>query len=324
MIDDEDGQPIRIGPATLTGEGVKNAAAEVDPQGLGQWSVSIDFAGSGGDKWAELTGDAACAAPGDPKRRVAIVLDDEVISSPQVNPEVACDVGIVGGSTQIVGSFSAEEAKDLAALIKGGALPVPVEVIEQRTVGPTLGAAAIDASAKAAVIGVALTGLFIIVVYRLVGALATVALAAYALLSYAALVALGATLTLPGLAGFVLAIGMAVDANVLVFERAREEYAAQSAQVAAGRADHRLPEGLDGDHRLERHDAARRRAAVLPRVRARFAGFGVTLSIGVLASMVSALVITRVLADWAVNRPGVMRRPRDHRARLASVGSASG
>jgi len=200
LIDDEDGQPIRIGPATLTGEGVKNAAAEVDPQGLGQWSVSIAFAGSGDDKWAKLTGDAACAVPDDPKRRVAIVLDDQVISSPGVQQDVACDVGIVGGSTQIVGSFTAEEAKDLAALIKGGALPVPVDVIEQRTVGPTLGKAAIDASATAAVIGVALTGLFIIVVYRLVGALATVALAAYALLSYAALVALGATLTLPGLA----------------------------------------------------------------------------------------------------------------------------
>ena len=165
------------------------------------------------------------------------MLDDQVISSPQVDPDVACDVGITGGSTQITGEFTAEEAKDLAALIKGGALPVPVEVIEQRTVGPTLGEAAIDASAKAAVIGVAADRA---VHHRRLPAgrrLATVALGRYALMSYAALVALGATLTLPGLAGFVLAIGMAVDANVLVFERAREEY-------AAGRPDQSLRSAL--------------------------------------------------------------------------------
>jgi SecD/SecF fusion protein len=308
LIDDEDGQPILIGPSTLTGEGVKNAAAEVDQQGLGQWSVTIDFTGSGADKWAKLTGDAACAAPGDPKRRVAIVLDDQVISSPGVQSDVACDVGIVGGSTQIVGSFTAEEAKALAALVKGGALPVPVEVIEQRTVGPTLGKAAIDASATAAVIGVALTGLFIIVVYRLAGALATVALAAYALLSYAALVALGATLTLPGLAGFVLAIGMAVDANVLVFERTREEYAAQtrkSMRAALATGFQKAWSAIIDSNVTTLLAAGLLFFLASGPVR----GFGVTLSIGVLASMVSALVITRVLAEWAVNRPGVMRRP---------------
>jgi SecD/SecF fusion protein len=308
VIDDEDGQPIRIGAATLTGEGVKNAAAEIDEQGLGQWSVSINFAGSGGAKWADLTGAAACAPAGDPQRRVAIVLDNQVISSPQVNPDVACDVGIPGGSTQIVGSFTAEEAKDLAALVKGGALPVPVEVIEQRTVGPTLGKAAIDASATAAVIGVVLTGLFIIIVYRLVGLLATVALAAYALLSYAALVALGATLTLPGLAGFVLAIGMAVDANVLVFERAREEYAGQARKSLRSALATGFQKAWTAiiDSNVTTLLAA---GLLFFLASGPVRGFGVTLSIGVLASMVSALVITRVLAEWAMNRPAVMRRP---------------
>ena len=267
MLPDEERPAVRLGRSALTGEGVDGAQAELDPQGLGGWSVSVDFKGDGGRAWAELTGAAACAAPGDPTRRVAIVLDGQVISSPQVDPSVPCDVGITGGSTQITGDFTAEEAKDLAALIRGGALPVPVEVIEQRTVGATLGAEAIEASAQAAVIGVVLTGLFIIVVYRLVGVLATVALAGYALISYAALVALGATLTLPGLAGFVLAIGMAIDANVLVFERAREEYAAATAQGAAAGRDHRLRQGLERDHRLQRHHAARRRAAVLPGLR---------------------------------------------------------
>ncbi|ARX88951.1 preprotein translocase subunit SecD [Streptomyces alboflavus] len=163
-------------------------------------------------------------AAGRAERRVAIVLDGKVISAPGVNADVRCGAGITGGSTQITGGFDEGEAKDLAALVKGGALPVPVDVVEQRTVGPTLGAEAIAASTQAALIGLALTALFITFVYRLLGALATVALALYGLMSYAALLAIGATLTLPGLAGFVLAIGMAVDANVLVFERAREEY----------------------------------------------------------------------------------------------------
>ena len=224
VLDDEDGLPVRVGPPALTGELVKGAEAAIDSQRGGGWYVTIDFRGGGGDAWAKLTGTAACSPDGDPKRRVAILLDDQVITSPQVDPSVACNVGIPGGTTQITGTFSADEAKELAALVRGGALPVPVEVIEQRTVGPTLGAEAIEASWKAALIGITLTGLFLLVVYRLVGALATLALGGYALISYATLVAFGATLTLPGLAGFVLAIGMAIDANVLVFERAREEY----------------------------------------------------------------------------------------------------
>ena len=308
VLPDESGQRIRLGAAALTGEGVDGATAETDPQGLGGWFVTVDFKGSGGQAWERLTGTAACAPLGDPTRRVAIMLDDQVISSPQVDPSVPCDVGITGGSTQITGSFTVEEAKDLAVLIRGGALPVPVEVIEQRTVGPTLGAAAIEASAKAAVIGVALTALFITVVYRLLGGLAVVALGGYALIAYATLVALGATLTLPGLAGFVLAIGMAIDANVLVFERAREEYAASRGKglrvaVTAGFTkawsaiiDSNVTTLLAGGLLFFLASGPVR-------------GFGVTLAIGVLASMVSALVVTRALADWAVRRRAVMRRP---------------
>jgi SecD/SecF fusion protein len=308
VLADEGGQPLRLGPAGLTGEGVEGADAQTDPQGVGGWFVTMDFRGSGGRAWAQLTGKAACAPAGDPARRVAIVLDNEIISSPQVDPQVACDVGIVGGSTQITGQFTPEEARDLALLIRGGALPVPVEIIEQRTVGPTLGQAAIDASAKAAVIGVILTGLFILVVYRLLGGIAAIALAGYGLISYAALLALGATLTLPGLAGFVLAVGMAVDANVLVFERAREEYAA--------RRDRSLRAALSAGFRNALSAIADSNITTLLAAGLLFflaagpvRGFGVTLSIGVLASMVSALVVTRVLAEWAVNRQAVRRRP---------------
>ena len=150
------------------------------------------------------------------------MLDGEIISSPSVN--VPCG-GSITGSTDITGDFTLQEAKDLSVLIEGGALPLPVEVIEQRIVGPTLGQAAIDASWQAAVIGLLLTGLFIALVYRFVGVLATIALDVVRPDRLRPADGLGATLTLPGLAGFVLAIGLAIDANVLVFERAREEYA---------------------------------------------------------------------------------------------------
>lgn len=309
VLPDEGGQRLRLGPPALTGEGVKGAEAALDSQGLGGWYVAVDFKGGGQRAWEQATGAAACKPPGDPTRRLAIVLDDQVISSPAVATDVPCDVGITGGTTQITGSFTAEEAKDLAALVRGGALPVPVEVIEQRTVGPTLGAQAIEASATAALIGIVLTGLFIVVVYRLVGALATVALACYALISYAVLVALGATLTLPGLAGFVLAIGMAIDANVLVFERAREEYAGAPgrgvrAAVSTGFAkawsaiiDSNVTTLLAGGLLFFLASGPVR-------------GFGVTLAIGVLASMVSALVVTRALVEVALRRRGVAARPR--------------
>ncbi|MEH3034581.1 MAG: protein translocase subunit SecD, partial [Aeromicrobium erythreum] len=229
--DEQGGGNLLLGPTKLDGNGVKDAVAATPQDGIGQWVVNVDFAGEGQRGWRELV-QSACANPA-AGQRVAILLDDEVISSPGVVPELCQSGG--GNQTSITGDFTQTEAKDLAVLIKGGALPVPVEVIEQRTVGPTLGAAAIDASIEAAIIGIAITGLFIVFVYRLIGFMATLALATYAAISYGLLVALGATLTLPGLAGFVLAIGLAIDANVLVFERAREEYAER---VGSG-GDHR-------------------------------------------------------------------------------------
>ncbi|MEU9870719.1 protein translocase subunit SecD [Actinomadura sp. NPDC048021] len=314
LIPDESGQQILIGPAALTGAGIGSASASYDPQNLGGWAVDVRFKGGGGATWERLTAKAACAA-GD-ERRVAIVLDGKVISSPQVTESVACGVGITGGSTQITGDFSPSEAKDLAALIQGGSLPVPVKIIEQRVVGPTLGDEAIDASARAAVIGIVLTGLFIVAVYRLAGLLATVALAGYALISYGALVAVGATLTLPGLAGFVLAIGMAIDANVLAFERAREERAAapgRSARTA-------LAVGFTKAWSAIADSAA---TTVLAAGLLFFLasgpvrGFGVTLTIGVLGSLVSAMLLSRVLTDAAA-----ARMPRLSKGRAGGIGGA--
>ncbi|WP_333755173.1 protein translocase subunit SecD [Streptomyces sp. IBSBF 3352] len=308
VLKDESGQPLRLAAAELTGKDVEEAAARLDQQGGAGWHVALDFKGSG-DGWARLTGEAACHPAGDARRRVAIVLDDKVISSPQVDPSVGCGTGITGGSTQITGSFTVDEAKELALLVNGGALPVPVATVEQRTVGPTLGAEAITASAWAAIVGTALTGVFIIAVYRLLGFLAVVALACYGLISYAALVALGATLTLPGLAGFVLAIGMAVDANVLVFERAREEYAARRrpSPRSSLTAGFRGAFSAIADSNITTLIAA---GLLFFLASGPVRGFGVTLGIGVLASMFSALVVTRVLADPVVNRAWLRRRPR--------------
>lgn len=302
----------------MTGEKVGGADGLYDPQqGMQGWFVQMDFKGDGGSIWAKITGKAACQPVNTPQRQVAIVLDNEVITAPQVDPNGGnglCNVGIGGGTSTITGSFTEEEAKDLAALIEGGSLPVPVKVIDQRTVGPTLGKDAIQASAMAGIIGVALTALFITIVYRLVGLMAVIGLITYAGMSYAALTALGATLTLPGLAGFVLAIGMAVDANVLVFERAREDY-------IGGRTDglrRSLRSGFQNalsaiaDSNITTLLAAGLLfflAAYLVR------GFGVTLSIGVIASMLSALVVTRVLAEFFVSRKFVLNRPHDQRDR---------
>ncbi|MFE5793262.1 protein translocase subunit SecD [Streptomyces sp. NPDC056503] len=312
LPDPDGGGLLTLAAPALTGDGVKSADAVLDTTGGRGWTVDLAFRDGAAADWARLTGEAACAPAGDPARRVAIVLDDRIVSAPAVQTGVTCGAGIAGGSTQITGGFSAEEARDLAALVEGGALPLPVTTVEQSTVGPTLGAEAIRASALAAVIGLACTGVFVIAVYRLLGLLATVALLLYGLISYAAVVALGATLTLPGLAGFVLAVGIAVDANVLVFERAREEYAALGRSAAV-------------------HDPRRPLAAAFGKAWSAVAdsnvttllaagllfvfatgpvkGFGVTLAIGVLASMVTAMVITRLLADAALALPAVRRRP---------------
>ncbi|HEV2809573.1 MAG TPA: protein translocase subunit SecD [Acidimicrobiales bacterium] len=302
----EDGSTLRLGPAAFTGEAVSDARATFGSTGASEWAVEIDFQGQGGAQFAALTGQAACLMPGDPGRRVAIVLDDEVVSSPEVAASVQCGVGITGGTTVISGQDDEAEARDLALVIRAGALPVPVEVVEQRTVGPTLGESAIEASVQAAVIGALLTALYMIAVYRLLGLLATVGLAVYGLLSFAVMLALDATLTLPGIAGFVLAIGMAVDANVLVFERAKEEHAAgRSPRLAGTRGFSRAWSAIADSN------ATTLLAAVLLFFFASGAvrGFGITLSVGVVVSMFSALVVTRVLVELALRNRSLASRP---------------
>ena len=306
VLADEDGGRLRLGPSALTGDAVGDARAELDPQFQARWQVAIELQGDGGRRWAALTGEAACQQLGDPTRRVAIVLDGQVISSPQVDQSVACEQGITGGQTVITGDFTGDEAGDLALLIRAGALPVPVEVVEQRTVGPTLGEAAIQASVQAAVLGAALTMLYMIAYYRLLGGLAAVALVCYGLISFAVLLALRSTLTLPGIAGFVLAIGMAVDANVLVFERMREEHrAGASLRLSLERGFTRAFSAI-ADSSVTTLLAA---GLLFFLASGAVRGFGVTLSVGVLVSLFTALVVTRVLVELVTRAAAVRRRP---------------
>ena len=306
VLPGEQGEDLVLGPAAVSGEQVESAASIFDSQGSGLWAVSIAFLPEGEQQWAELTAEAACAPVGDPMRRIAIVLDETVLSSPGVSTSVQCDVGITGGETLITGNFDEESAGELALLIRSGALPVPVEVIEQGTIGPSLGETAIQASLQAALIGAGLTILYMIAFYRVMGLAAAVSLVVYGLLSYAVLAGLGATLTLPGIAGFVLAIGMAVDANVLVYERAKEEYAEDPSlwrSVVAGfqRAWSAIADA----------NVTTLLAAILLFFFASGAvrGFGVTLTIGVLVSMFSALVVTRVLLELLSKIGALERRP---------------
>jgi protein-export membrane protein SecD len=170
ILPDESGTRLELGRARLTGEVVQDAQAILDTQQLpSQWMVNVTFAGEGANEWEELTSEAACHLLADPRRRIAIVLDREVISSPEVSPEIQCGVGIPGGTTSITGNITGEDAKDLALLIRAGALPVPVEIVEQRTIGPSLGEAAIRASLVAALVGAALTILYMVAYYRLRG-----------------------------------------------------------------------------------------------------------------------------------------------------------
>jgi SecD/SecF fusion protein len=307
VLPDEGGTRLRLADPSLTGDGVGDANAIVDTQLGATWQVSISFRGDGAGQWARVTGEAACAPVGSPQRRIAIVLDDKIISSPEVDPEVQCNQGITGGDTVITGDFSQKEAKDLALLLRAGALPVPVDVVEQRTIGPTLGDAAVNASVNAALIGGLLTIAYVIVYYRLLGVLAAVALLAYGLISFAVLLALRATLTLPGIAGFVLAIGMAIDANVLVFERSKEEFSAGKRLRSATLLGFKKAWSAIADS-----NATTVLAAIILFYFAGGAvrGFGITLTVGVAVSMFTALVVTRVLVEAVLRSRRIASHPR--------------
>jgi preprotein translocase subunit SecD len=280
----------------LTGKFLKDAYAE--PTQGNNWNVAIRFDQKGGELFAQLTKNLAGTG-----RSIGIFLDNELISYPVVGPEFA-NTGITGGAAVITGRFTAQEANELAIKLKGGSLPVPVEIAEIRTVGATLGQDSIKSSIWAGVGGLALVLIFMVVYYRLPGLIADIALVIYAILTWACFALLGVTLTLPGIAGFILSIGMAVDANVLIFERTREE-------LRAGKSLYRSVES--GFYRafssiLDSNVTTWIACAALFWLGSGLVrGFAVTLALGVAVSMFTAITCSRTLMFLAISLPSLRK-----------------
>jgi len=284
----------------VTGKNLKDAFAQPTQAGNG-WQVAIRFDAAGGQGFAELTRDLAGTG-----RSIGIFLDDSLISAPTVGPEYA-ETGISGGSAVITGNFDVQRASDLAAQLKGGSLPLPVEIVENRTVGATLGRDSIQSSVYAAIGGLILVLLFMAIYYRLPGLIADVALSIYALLTLAAFALIGVTLTLPGIAGFILSIGMAVDANVLIFERTREELREGKTLYRSVESGFYRAFSSILDSNLTTLIAC---AALFWLGSGLVKGFAVTLGIGVVISMFTALTCTRTFMLLLVlSFPGVRQKP---------------
>lgn len=268
-------QPIKT---KLTGKGIKKAQVVYDPT-TGTPEVQIDFTNAGTTLFADIT-------KRNVKKIIIIVLDNELLSWPVVQQV------ILNGSTVIQGQFSLEQAKNLATLLNAGALPVPLKLVAQTQIGPSLGIESLKKSLFAGAIGLFSVIIFMIVLYRKEGALAGLALLVYALLTLFIFKLIPVTLTLAGIAGFILSIGMAIDANILIFERMKEER-------RAGRA-----RGLAVEIGFKRAWSSIRDSNITSLITCSILfyfgsgivrGFALTLAIGILVSMFSAIVVTRNL-----------------------------
>jgi protein-export membrane protein SecD len=262
--------------AFLTGERLENATAGRDPQ-YNQTIVSFQLDRTGGRMFERVTG----ANVG---RRIAIILDEQVHSAPSIRTRI-------GASGQIdMGQAPMEEARDLALVLRAGAFSAPLAIVEQRSIGPQLGQDSIDQGRIAGMIGIVLVIIVMMVYYRFAGVLAVSALLIYVLLLLAGLAGLGATLTAPGIAGIILSLGMAVDANVLIFERIREELALGRTVRAA--VDNGFGHAMSAI--VDSNITTLITALVLFQVgTGPVRGFAVTLSIGIVASFFTAVFITR-------------------------------
>ena len=267
----------------LTGDRLKNAAATVDPQ-TGRYVVAFEFDTKGAKKFAKITTENTY-------QRLAILLDNKVVSAPQIREP------ITGGQGNISGNFSANAANDLAVLLRAGSLPAPIRVLEERTVGPSLGFDSIEAGKKALIIGFILVIIFMILRYKVFGVVADIAIIINVILLVSMLSAIEATLTMPGIAGIVLTVGMAVDANVLVFERIKEE-------LRSGRS---IINSIDLGYKYALKTIIDANFTTLIAALLLFnygsgpiKGFAVTLSIGILTSMFSALILTKMVVSFWV------------------------
>lgn len=270
------------GATVLTGKELKEAQASLQGQSAG---IDIEFLSEGAKIFADLTAKNV----GKP---IGIYLDKQLITNPVVNEPIS------GGKARISGKYTMEEAQRTAILLRSGALPVKVDIIETRTVGPTLGLDSKEKSEKAFAIGIGAIILFMLLFYRLSGFIANISLLLYVLLFLFAYKMLNATLTLPSIAGFVLSMGMAVDANVLIFERFKEEYRAGKSLRAAMDAGFNRALSTIMDSNVNTLLAA----IVLYTVgTGAVKGFAITLGLGILLSMFTAVFITRLIIRLLLN-----------------------
>ena len=274
----------------LTGTHLKTADVRIgqgmDPKIANKPYVSLQFDNEGSRIFANVTGSHI-------NEQLAIVLDDIVHSAPVINDKIR------DGNAMITGIGEMEEAKDLSIVLNAGNLPAPVNIVEERTVGPTLGSDSVKAGFKAAIIGLVLVMLFMIIYYKLSGVIANIALVGNVLIILAVLTMLNASLTMPGIAGIILTIGMAVDANVLIFERIREEL----------RAGKTVRTAIDNGYKRAVITIADANITTLITAVVLYQfgtgpirGFAVTLSIGILASMFTAIVLTKAIYDGVITR----------------------
>jgi preprotein translocase subunit SecD len=290
ILDGEGGQKFLIEKRVLVSGGDLTDAQPGFDQRTSEPIVSFRFNSSGARKFAEATQ----ANVGKP---FAIVLDNKVISAPVIREP------ILGGSGQISGSFTVQQANDLAILLRAGALPAPLTIIEERTVGPGLGQDSITAGEHAAYAGAALVIFFMFITYGLFGLFANIAVAVNVAMIFGVLSLLGATLTLPGIAGIVLTVGIAVDSNVLIYERIREEARAGRTTINAIDAGFSRALATILDSNITTFIAA----AVLFYIgTGPVRGFAVTLGVGILTSLFTAFTLTRLIVAYWVR----MWRPR--------------
>lgn len=280
---DEDGAIYQLGATYLTGKDLKNAGVDYDS--LGRPVVSLEFNDKGTDLFDKATADNV-------GKQIAMVLDGRVISAPRVNERIS------GGRAQISGRFTPDDARGLAIMLRAGALPVGVEVLENRSVGPSLGSDSIRDGQFAGLVGIAAVFIYMIVFYRVLGVTADISLCTTILLLFAMLIGFKATLTLPGVAGIVLTIGMAVDSNILIFERMKEETALGRSLHAVITAGFSKALSTILDANITTVIAA---AVLFHYGSGPLRGFALTLTIGIVASLFSALGVNRVLLQLMVD-----------------------
>ena len=283
FLDDTDSQnqpirrPIILKEIALTGGDLNQASPGTDQ--FGKPIVNLDFNQEGSNKFYQATARSI-------NKPLAILLDKRIISAPNVNEAIS------GGKAQISGSFTPTEVSNLVIKLNAGALPVPVEIISEKQIGPTLGRDSIEKSKLAFLIGMLLVALYMIFIYRGPGLLASISLITYIILAFSFFQLVGATLTLPGIAGFILTIGMAVDANVIIFERIKEELndkLSLKASILNG-FKHAYVTILDAN--ITTLIAA---LVLFWLGTGTIKGFAITLSIGIIVSMFSAITITQAL-----------------------------